>query len=504
MNESKISTLKEKLKLDREKAYVKREKEKKEKHEAKRKSNFKIKIKLLNENDSKVSTETETAAMSVDVNRTESEEKENKRPLKLNSRQRRFEKSAEQFVRKDLPQDAEIINPEKHKGIASSGKQETKNCLNNMMTNQKNVEEPDRAKRKKKSVPKKKNKHDIQREATRKRVQAFRAKMTEEQREEKRRKDRERYKRNKEEGRVKNIASLSKKEQKMQRSKWKEASLKYRRTRKNAQATDRYLRENSPPTTDDDMDANIGEPFEHNSILQNSTNSTKCDQNSVLNKNYNAQSDISENCSSSNFNTPSKKKIRGRKMVRRDKSSCYRKLKQAENTITELKKKLEQLRKKVERRDRLIKQNLNNTCIVNKSKRNTPATFQIETSPNTKVKQITQGRNVPQDIKKRLLFGEVLCAQLRDNSKNLNHQNEKAVASKLFSGKIVKKYKMIGQTRNILSYKMHRKYLNNLKLCQYERKKKNSVKIEVIRRSIQEFLERDINSRICVLENEIL
>lgn len=165
----------------------------------------------------------------------------------------------------------------------------------------------------KKKRTKKKN-TERERESSRKRVQKFRAKMTEEQLAEKRRKDRERYKRKKEEGKVKNIALLTERQKRQQRKKWTAASAKYRRNKKVALGAEEYLKINSQPTSEDETTIN------HNQLLNDIPSKEK---------------DVNVSC----LSTPSSQKERGRKKVRRERANCYRKLRKAETEIQNLKKK---------------------------------------------------------------------------------------------------------------------------------------------------------------------
>lgn len=60
-------------------------------------------------------------------------------------------------------------------------------------------------------------------------------------------------------------------------------------------------------------------------------------------------------------------------------------------------------------------------------------------SPNTKVSVITKDYKFPIHIKKRLLFGETMFSQLKQNSKSLTNGKEKQVFVKCFGGSSYRK-----------------------------------------------------------------
>lgn len=156
------------------------------------------------------------------------------------------------------------------------------------------------------NTKKKGKQNERQRQLTAERVKRFRAKMTEEEWEEKRRKDRERYRKKKEEHQIKSISELSKREQRRKRKNWRKNSKHYR-AKKKAEAE---AIENTPP----DSDAEMNVPL-----------------------------------------VVSTQKKRGRKQVLKSRSKAYRKIKQQQNRISDLEKQLWKLKKRIERKEKQMK-----------------------------------------------------------------------------------------------------------------------------------------------------
>lgn len=285
-----------------------------------------------------------------------------------------------------------------------------------------------------------------QRELTRNRVRKHRENMTDEQREEKRRKDRERYKRKKEQGLVKTINDLSNRSKRKLRQSWRLASRRYRGNIKQQKAAETFINANSPPDS---------EAEEHPPLLI--------------------------------ANVPSPKQIAGRKKKKRDRAHCYRQLKLKEQRIKELEKKNEKFKKRLYRMKTKEKEKKGKIL-----------------SPLSRVNEMTKGINIPQEVKKRLLLGEALQDQISDSLSSSSGSKEKQTVAKLISGKVLKKYKLVGKAKKIVSYKLHKKYEENMKFTQYERKKRNSCLQKIVRQSVQDFLEQDINSRVCPGKNDYI
>ena len=93
-------------------------------------------------------------------------------------------------------------------------------------------------------------------------------------------------------------------------------------------------------------------------------------------------------------------------------------------------------------------------------------------SPRSKVKAIVgKKKDIPGTVKRHLLFGEALAMQLKETKKNLTNEKQRRLFSKILSGHILKKYRLLGKAQPFLSYREHRKSIN-CKDLHCERKKK--------------------------------
>ncbi|CAH0731053.1 unnamed protein product, partial [Brenthis ino] len=68
-------------------------------------------------------------------------------------------------------------------------------------------------------------------------------------------------------------------------------------------------------------------------------------------------------------------------------------------------------------------------------------------TPNSKVADLLQNNRKEniEEVKKKLLFSEVIQNQLKENINLTTNDNEKKVFKKVLGGKIVKKYKVLSQ-----------------------------------------------------------
>lgn len=291
------------------------------------------------------------------------------------------------------------------------------------------------------ATKKSKNNEKRKREQNKARVQKHRAEMSIEKLEEKRRKDRERYQKKKEQGLIKPISQCSKREKKLKRKSWKETTARYREKIKTQQRETRFLENATPPQSDREDNARTPSP----QLIQ--------------------------------IKLPSTKQLSGRRRINKDRSKVYRKLRKAEHKIASLTKTVERYRKKIYR-----------TKIKNITQKD---------SPNTKVEQLVKGIHVTENIRRKLLFGETIKAELRQNSQKAKDSRDKQIIAKVISGPIMKKYRLIGETKDVVSYKMHKKQRDKLNLKQYDRKQRNDRISKCFQKQIQTFLERDDNSKMC-------
>lgn len=200
------------------------------------------------------------------------------------------------------------------------------------------------------------------------------------------------YLRAKETGKVKLVNDMTEREKRLKRKQWNKNTKTRRQRIKAAVEASRFCENHTPP-----------------------------------------QSPLSLNGHQQQANVESLQKKRGRKQVKRNRSSAYRKIKLLEKKNSSMKKKYEKYKKKylrlVEKRNKELKNEL---------------------TPNTKVKNILKGVIVDGTVRKRLVFAEALSQDLKSTFKTLKGHKERQIFSKLIGGKVVKKYRVLGHTKDFL------------------------------------------------------
>ncbi|KAK0074342.1 hypothetical protein PV325_008480 [Microctonus aethiopoides] len=117
-------------------------------------------------------------------------------------------------------------------------------------------------------------------------------------------------------------------------------------------------------------------------------------------------------------------------------------------------------------------------------------------TPNSKVVDLMKNNNEEkvEEVKKKLLFSEVVQSQLKKNIELIKNDEEMQIFKKVLSGDIVKKYKVLDQinvkplTRSPTTEK------SLLDMTRKTRKDKIDLKLKKV---VAEFLEEDCNSRLC-------
>jgi hypothetical protein len=117
-----------------------------------------------------------------------------------------------------------------------------------------------------------------------------------------------------------------------------------------------------------------------------------------------------------------------------------------------------------------------------------------ESSPRTKVRKTLNGRRVDSDIRKKLLFGEVLNAQLAENYEQRKGFKSRQLFAHAVSGKIIRKYRCFGQTKDFLKSKTVKGLHTSLP---FKYSRKPNVRMEKVSKDIESFLSRDKFSRLC-------
>jgi len=174
------------------------------------------------------------------------------------------------------------------------------------------------------------------------------------------------------------------------------------------------------------------------------------------------------------------KKSSGRKKVKRDRAAVYRQLRETESKLARVVTRFERHKKRLQR----VTAKVSGTT--------------MSPSPGTKVKKLLGGRKVPAVIRKQLLFGEVLEAQLKEQSRVLETDKCRQVFAKMVGTRILKKYRMMTRSESFLSKRRSEKVKPSEKISlEYERKKKTNAIQQYVADSVEKFLEQDCNSQMC-------
>lgn len=169
----------------------------------------------------------------------------------------------------------------------------------------------------------------------------------------------------------------------------------------------------------------------------------------------------------------------GRKKMKTYRTKLYKDLQKAKIEIQKLKSEKEKFKKRYQR-VKNIKQSVSSP------------------SPRTKVNNLLKKRLIPKDIKKQLLIGEAFKAQVAENIKQLQGTSkEQQCYKKVLSGKILKKYRLQGELKKIVSYKQNKKWQSNKKILLFERKARKNILSNKVKSQITTFFEQDDVSRMC-------
>lgn len=116
-------------------------------------------------------------------------------------------------------------------------------------------------------------------------------------------------------------------------------------------------------------------------------------------------------------------------------------------------------------------------------------------SPRSKVNRIARGKKISPDVKKKLLFGEVLSRQLGETVNKLKSKKVKQVAHRLLNGSIIKRYKMLKNCKNILSLHCLTKYRQDKPLSSLDvQRSENKRKTTNVQKIRDFFLREDVSS----------
>lgn len=283
-------------------------------------------------------------------------------------------------------------------------------------------------------------------------------------------KERERYHKRKHQGKIKSVKDISVRSQRAKRKTWRDAAKKYRETKKTDNNMIKMMEADSPPPTPD-HNVDWNDAVDESREPRGPCTSTSPKGRSISTRKSNSNTNDHEAMNIILESSGSSRKLSGRKKVRRDRAAAYRKIKKLELELKNYKSKYNKYKSKYFRE--INKKNPNNK------------------SPNTKVKSLTKGLQIPRTLKRKLIFNEALISQMQHNykkicSKKVQRQN----FLKCIAGKIVKKYKCMNVVKKTFSLKVLRNKNASVN-------SKATLNMEMIKKEIEKFLEDDSSSTLC-------
>lgn len=170
------------------------------------------------------------------------------------------------------------------------------------------------------------------------------------------------------------------------------------------------------------------------------------------------------------------------KILNRNKINRFRKTEKTKKQIEQLKRTAYRYKKRYQRLLKSVEKNKENTLM------------DVELTPVTKINTLinetqTHDSKKVQQVKKSLIFNEVVKKQLAESYTELKTEKTKRLFKKILNGRVVKKYNMKTALSTVIKYR---------KTPIFERNIGNKKKVSyLLRNRIQAFLESEINSRVC-------
>ncbi len=121
-------------------------------------------------------------------------------------------------------------------------------------------------------------------------------------------------------------------------------------------------------------------------------------------------------------------------------------------------------------------------------------------TPRSKMKNLTRGLNGRHEIKRALLFHNVLCETLREKYSITNSDREKFAIAKIITSKLMKKYKLKKTCQDVTGISTRR--LSRSNYSQYRARYKS--KVFRFAPVVKAFYERDDNSRITTSKKDTI
>lgn len=252
--------------------------------------------------------------------------------------------------------------------------------------------------------------------------------------EEEKKKDRERKKNNR-----KSIDDMTDREKRKIRKVWKKCSQTYRdRLKKNKELEEKILKANTPPDSPTMPNCNIA-------VVQSEASTSKIES--------------------------------GKKKRRQNRDKLKKELKSLKDENKKLQLKVGKYRQRLHR---LKKSNVS------------------DLTPRKKVDKLLKGQNCSGEVRKRLIFSEVLQMQVKSNFSQEKKISQKRLIAKCLSGKVVKKYRLSHKVANLTSYRtqIYRSQEHDSSGIRHVTKKELLKKVK-LRQDVLHFLEEDENSRQC-------
>ena len=279
-----------------------------------------------------------------------------------------------------------------------------------------------------------------ERRRVRERVQKFRNKLTEEAKEKIRAKDREYRRQRKVKKLDKSISEMSKKEQRQQRKRWSAYAKAYRERKRLLAASHATVfcvaEDDSTPVTP--APVSLGR-------------------------------------------ASSSRKLVGRRRVSIGRSKMVRELLKSKEELKKKERQLQQMKVlNAKYRQRL--------CRTTKGK--------MTPSPGTKVRKITAGKKITPQIRKRLLFAEILATSV-SNRKNQSNRSDSQVQVKAIASSLFRKYKLTCSAAGYFGYNF-RTFSRAMKSkhLKYDSRCLNRGGVMKEAKQVQQFLEDDRHTRI--------
>ncbi|KAL0879214.1 hypothetical protein ABMA27_002997 [Loxostege sticticalis] len=265
-------------------------------------------------------------------------------------------------------------------------------------------------------------------------------------------KERQRYLKRKEQNKIKSVAKMTPREKRLQRKKWNENSRRYLEKKKKERVIQQMLIDNSPPTSDreENVDADQ-DPLEgpsHQSVELSNINCKRCQKKD--------------------------------KLIRRLRYS-YKK------EIGKLKQEKEKVIKEKEAMRKMLMRQ------INKQRK-------IQAKPSTGEKVDNLIKSIDEDkreeVKKKILFGEIIQNNLRDGFKVLRKKEKREFSDIVMRDKDrFKKHKVLGKTSKFT-------VRDKNKIC--HRNESNMDTESKIKQDVEEFFEDDCNTKISPDKKEFI